>query len=83
MVVPTPIVHSEEALTKMELPKDTPPLLRLADAARLFNISKSTILRLRRSGRIKTFRTLGGQHMIYRDSVVEFIKENSNEIQKS
>ena len=83
MVVPTPIVRSEEALTKMELPKDTPPLLRLADAARLFNISKSTILRLRRSGRIKTFKTLGGQHMIYRDSVLEFIKQNSNEIQKS
>jgi len=82
MAVPTRIVLSGEALTKMELPKDTPPLLRLADAARLLNISKSTILRLRRSGRIKTFRTLGGQHMIYRDSIVEYIKQNSNEIQK-
>ncbi len=82
MAVPTLIVLSEEALTKMELPKDTPPLLRLADASRLLNISKSTILRLRRSGRIKTFKTLGGQHMIYRDSIVEFIKQNSNEIQK-
>ena len=74
--------HLEEALTNMELPKETPPLLRLADAARIFNISKSTLLRLRRSGLIKTFRTLGGQHMIYRDSLNEFITQNSNEIQK-
>jgi hypothetical protein len=83
MAAPTPIVQSEEALTNMELPKETPPLLRLADAARIFNISKSTLLRLRRSGLIKTFRTLGGQHMLYRDSINDFITQHSNEIQKS
>jgi DNA-binding transcriptional MerR regulator len=67
----------------MELPKDTPPLLRLSDAARIFNLSKSTLLRLRRSGVIKTFKTVGGQHMLYRDSLLELIKANSNEVQKS
>ena len=82
MAALTLIVQSEEALTKMELPKETPPLLRLADAARIFNISKSTLLRLRRSSLIKTFKTLGGQHMLYRDSINDFITQNSNEIQK-
>lgn len=67
----------------MELPKDTPPLLRLSDASRIFNLSKSTLLRLRRAGVIKTFKTVGGQHMLYRDSIVDLIKANSNEVQKS
>ncbi len=64
------------------LPKETPPLLRLADAARVFNLSKSTLLRLRNSGSIKTFKTLGGQHMYFRDEILDFIKLNTNELQK-
>jgi hypothetical protein len=67
----------------MEIPKDTPPLLRLADANRVFNLSKSTLIRLRNSGKLKTFKTFGGQHMFYRDSILEYIKSNSNEIQQS
>lgn len=64
------------------LPKETPPLLRLADAARVFNLSKSTLLRLRNSGAIKTFKTLGGQHMYFRDEILDFIKLHTNELQK-
>ena len=81
MAVQTPTRQSEEALTKM-LPKETPPLLRLADAARVFNLSKSTLLRLRNKGEIKTFRTLGGQHMFFRDEILNFINQNTHELQK-
>ncbi len=81
MAAPTVTRQSEEALTDM-LPKETPPLLRLADAARVFNLSKSTLLRLRNSGSIKTFKTLGGQHMYFRDEILDFIKLNTNELQK-
>jgi hypothetical protein len=66
----------------MEIPKETPPLLRLADATRVFNLSKSTLIRLRNAGKVKTFKTIGGQHMFYRDSLLEFIKSNSNEVQQ-
>lgn len=66
----------------MEIPKETPPLLRLADASRVFNLSKSTLIRLRISGKIKTFKTVGGQHMFHRDSLLEYIKSNSNEVQQ-
>jgi hypothetical protein len=31
---------------------------------------------------VKTFKTVGGQHMFYRDDLVAFIKSNSNEIQQ-
>jgi hypothetical protein len=81
MAVLTLTKQSEEALTKM-LPKETPPLLRLADAARIFNLSKSTLLRLRNSGSIKTFKTLGGQHMFFRDEILNFINQNTHELQK-
>lgn len=81
MAVQIPTRQSEEVLTKM-LPKETPPLLRLADAARVFNLSKSTLLRLRNKGEIKTFRTLGGQHMFFRDEILNFINQNTHELQK-
>jgi predicted site-specific integrase-resolvase len=64
------------------LPKETPPLLRLADASRIFNLSKSTLLRLRNKGAIKTFKTLGGQHMFFRDEILNYIEKNTNELQK-
>lgn len=66
----------------MELPKETPPLLRLAEAVRLFNLSKSTLVRMRNKKVVKTFKTVGNQHMFYRDSLIEYIKANSNEIQQ-
>lgn len=81
MAAPNHTKQSEEALTKM-LPKETPPLLRLADAARIFNLSKSTLLRLRNKGAIKTFKTLGGQHMYFRDEIINFINQNTHELQK-
>ena len=71
-----------EALTKMEIPKETPPLLRLADAVRIFNLSKSTLVRMRNKCLVKTFKTVGGQHMFHRDDLVAYIKSNSNEIQQ-
>jgi len=66
----------------MEIPKETPPLLRLADAVRIFNLSKSTLVRMRNKCLVKTFKTVGGQHMFYRDDLVAYIKSNSNEIQQ-
>lgn len=54
-----------------------PPLLRLADAARIYGLSKSTFIRLRRQGVIPTFRTQGGQNMFYRDAIEQFLKINS------
>ena len=54
-----------------------PPLLRLADAARIYGLSKSTFIRLRRQGVIPTFRTQGGQNMFYRDAIEKFLKINS------
>ena len=66
----------------MEIPKDTPPLLRLADVVRIFNLSKSTLVRMRNKALVKTFKTAGGQHMFYRDDLLEYIKNNSNEIQQ-
>lgn len=57
--------------------KQIPPLLRLADAARIYGLSKSTFIRLRRQGVIPTFRTQGGQNMFYRDAIEQFLKINS------
>lgn len=54
-----------------------PPLLRLADAARIYGLSKSTFIRLRRQGVIPTFKTQGGQNMFYRDAIEQFLKINS------
>jgi len=55
-----------------------PPLLRLADAARIYGLSKSTFIRLRRQGVIQVFKTQGGQNMFYRDAIEKFLKINSS-----
>ena len=60
------------------LPPGTPPLLRLAEASTSFNLSKSTLLRLRRKGVIRTYKTSGGQFMFYRDDLIEHISKNTN-----
>lgn len=60
------------------LPPGTPPLLRLAEASASFNLSKSTLLRLRRKGAIRTYKTSGGQFMFYRDDLIEHISKNTN-----
>lgn len=60
------------------VPAGTPPLLRLTEANQIFNLSKSTLLRLRRKGVLKTYRTSGGQFMFYRDDLIEHISKNTN-----
>ncbi len=62
----------------INLPTGTPPLLRLNEANAVFNISKSTLLRLRRHNIIRTYRTSGGQYMFYRDDLIEHISKNTN-----
>jgi excisionase family DNA binding protein len=62
----------------INLPTGTPPLLRLNEANAVFNISKSTLLRLRRTNVIRTYRTSGGQYMFYRDDLIEHISKNTN-----
>jgi len=65
-------------LTMINVPAGTPPLLRLTEANQIFNLSKSTLLRLRRKGVLKTYRTSGGQFMFYRDDLIEHISKNTN-----
>ena len=70
----------------INLPPGTPPLLRLAEASSSFNMSKSTLLRLRRKGAVKTYKTSGGQFMFYRDDLIELISKNTygdNQVQGS
>lgn len=62
----------------LNLPANTPPLLRLAEASNVFNLSKSTLLRIRRRNAVRTYRTDGGQYMFYRDDLIEYITKNSN-----
>ncbi len=62
----------------LNLPANTPPLLRLAEASAVFNLSKSTLLRLRRKGVIRTYKTEGGQFMFYRDDLTNFLTKNTN-----
>jgi excisionase family DNA binding protein len=66
----------------LNLPANTPPLLRLAEASVVFNLSKSTLLRLRRSGSVRTYKTNGGQYMFYRDDIIDFITKNTNGLDK-
>jgi len=56
------------------------PLMRLAEAARTFGISKTTLIRLRRSGKLRVFVTNGKQNMYYRDDIVAYLKNNSSPI---
>jgi excisionase family DNA binding protein len=62
----------------ISIPAGTPPLLRLAEAQSIFNISKSTLLRMRRRGDVRTYKTTGGQFMFYRDDLIEHISKNTN-----
>jgi excisionase family DNA binding protein len=62
----------------INLPPGTPPLLRLNEASLHFNLSKSTLLRMRRSGTVRTYKTSGGQFMFYRDDLVDLISKNTN-----
>ena len=62
----------------INLPPGTPPLLRLNEASANFNLSKSTLLRMRRAGTVRTFKTTGGQFMFYRDDLIELISKNTN-----
>jgi len=55
----------------------TPPLLRLAEAARFSGLSKTTLIRLRRQKALRIFTTMGKQHMYYRDDIENFLKTNS------
>lgn len=73
-------------MRNINLPTGTPPLLRLNEANAVFNISKSTLLRLRRVNAVRTYRTAGGQYMFYRDDLIEHISKNTNgndELQKA
>lgn len=54
-----------------------PPLLRLAEAARHFGLSKTTMIRLRKQKVLRVFTTMGKQHMFYRDDIENFLKANS------
>ena len=54
--------------------------MRLAEAARTFGISKTTLIRLRRSGKLRVFVTNGKQNMYYRDDIVAYLKNNSSPI---
>lgn len=54
-----------------------PPLLRLADAARQYGISKTTLIRLRRKNLLKVFTTRGGQNMFFREDIEAYINSNS------
>lgn len=56
------------------------PLMRLAEAARTFGISKTTLIRLRRAGKLRVFVTNGKQNMYYRDDIVAYLKNNSSPI---
>lgn len=62
----------------ISIPSGTPPLLRLAEAQSIFNISKSTLLRMRRRGDVRVYKTTGGQFMFYRDDLIEHISKNTN-----
>ena len=57
-----------------------PPLLRLAEAARHFGLSKTTLIRLRRQGILRVFTTQGKQHMFYRDDISNFLNNNSTKV---
>ena len=54
-----------------------PPLLRLAEASRHFGLSKTTLIRLRKQGVLRIFKTQGGQNMFYRDDIKAFLSNNS------
>lgn len=57
-----------------------PPLLRLAEAAEHYGLSKTTLIRLRRQKALRVFTTVGKQHMFYRDDIDNFLKANSTPI---
>lgn len=68
-------MRSAEALTEMN--NKIPPLMRLAEAARHYGLSKTTLIRLRRQKALRVFTTQGKQHMFYRDDIENFLKNNS------
>jgi predicted site-specific integrase-resolvase len=56
-----------------------PPLIRLADAARIYGLSKTTFIRLRKAKVLRVFKTQGGQNMFYRDDINNFLKSRTEE----
>lgn len=59
--------------------KQVPPLLRLAEAARVYGLSKTTFIRLRKQKVLRVFKTQGGQNMFYRDDIENFLKLRTEE----
>ena len=54
-------------------PSDYPILLTRKQAAELTGLDERYFDRLRRAGRIRSYKTLGGLHRLYRDEVLEHI----------
>ena len=56
-----------------------PPLIRLSEAARIYGLSKTTFIRLRKQKILRVFKTHGGQNMFYRDDINNFLKQRTEE----
>jgi excisionase family DNA binding protein len=53
-----------------------PLLLTRKQASELTGLDEKYFDRLRRAGKLRTYRTLGGLHRFYRDEILEYIGAN-------
>lgn len=58
-----------------------PPLLSRKAASQMTGLSPRYFDRLRKEGKLGTYRTIGGQHRFYRDEILKHI--STNEAQKN
>lgn len=60
-------------------PEDYPMLLSRSMAERLTGIDVRELDKLRKSGQIRCYTTLGGQYRFHKSSLLQYIEKQSNE----
>jgi predicted site-specific integrase-resolvase len=60
-------------------PEDYPMLLSRSAAKRLSGIDVRELDKLRKTGQIRCYTTLGGQHRFHKSSLLQYIETKSNE----
>lgn len=53
-----------------------PPLMSRKAASQMTGLSPRYFDRLRREGKLSTYKTIGGQHRFYRDEILKHISTN-------
>lgn len=63
----------------MTVGRDADRLLRTCDVATLFGVTMKTIHRWSESGRLPSFKTLGGHHRFYSSAIEKVLAERASE----